>query len=236
MANLVLVQNPNSPYLDRPGELYHFPKQYLSRMESAVGDWVIVYEGRKGAFGYVGVQRISRIERDPALDGHFFAHVEPGSLIEFSPPVPRETSLGIAYETRLRGADGRPTSGGQNVSAVRTMDEQDFWQIVNAGLPRDSELPRTERTGEFAEATAPFEPFGERRDVLTSRKYRDRRFSAMVREAYSFRCAVSGLSLRNGGPEVQAAHIIPVAEGGHDIVQNGIAMSATLHWMFDHGS
>lgn len=32
---------------------------------------------------------------------------------------------------------------------------------------------------------------------------------------------------------MQAAHIMPVAAGGPDIVQNGIALSATVHWLFD---
>ena len=43
--------------------------------------------------------------------------------------------------------------------------------------------------------------------------------------------------MRNGGgrPEVEAAHIIPVAERGPDTVRNGIALSGTLHWMFDRG-
>ena len=39
----------------------------------------------------------------------------------------------------------------------------------------------------------------------------------------------------NGGGrfEVQAAHIWSVADGGPDIVQNGLALSATCHWLFD---
>ena len=36
-----------------------------------------------------------------------------------------------------------------------------------------------------------------------------------------------------GKAEVQAAHIWSVADGGPDIVQNGIALSATCHWLFD---
>ena len=35
--------------------------------------------------------------------------------------------------------------------------------------------------------------------------------------------------------EVEAAHIIPVAHGGNDIVPNGLALSRTLHWSFDNG-
>jgi putative restriction endonuclease len=48
---------------------------------------------------------------------------------------------------------------------------------------------------------------------------------------------MSGLVLRNGGgrPEVEAAHIRPVAEGGPDDARNGLALSGTLHWMFDRG-
>lgn len=33
--------------------------------------------------------------------------------------------------------------------------------------------------------------------------------------------------------EAQAGHIWSVADGGPDIVQNGIALSATVHWLFD---
>ena len=45
----------------------------------------------------------------------------------------------------------------------------------------------------------------------------------------------TGLRLVNGGgrADVEAAHIWPVAEGGPDIVQNSIALSATCHWLFD---
>ena len=58
-----------------------------------------------------------------------------------------------------------------------------------------------------------------------------------VRAAYSNRCAMTGLRLINGGgrPEVQAAHIQPVASKGPDSVRNGVALSATVHWMFDRG-
>jgi putative restriction endonuclease len=36
-----------------------------------------------------------------------------------------------------------------------------------------------------------------------------------------------------GRSEAQAAHIWPVAEGGPDVVQNGLALSSTVHWLFD---
>jgi putative restriction endonuclease len=34
---------------------------------------------------------------------------------------------------------------------------------------------------------------------------------------------------------VQAAHIRPVEHKGSDSVRNGLALSGTLHWMFDRG-
>ncbi len=48
---------------------------------------------------------------------------------------------------------------------------------------------------------------------------------------------ILGQALRiiNGGgrSEVQAAHIQPVEANGPDLVQNGLALSATAHWLFD---
>ena len=46
---------------------------------------------------------------------------------------------------------------------------------------------------------------------------------------------MTGLRIINGGgrSEVQAAHIKPVADGGPDVTHNGIALSATVHWLFD---
>ena len=110
--------------------------------------------------------------------------------------------------------------------------------IVNAGLPPDLEeieARRYQQAAGLAEPPALFErPVIER---LLRRPYRDVAFRRKVRAAYGDVCAISGLGLRNGGgrPEVQAAHIRPVEEGGNDDVRNGIALSGTLHWMFDRG-
>ncbi len=71
--------------------------------------------------------------------------------------------------------------------------------------------------------------------MLVNRPLRDAAFRTSVVEAYKETCAVTGLWIVNGGGsvEVQAAHIWSVADGGPDIVQNGIALSATCHWLFD---
>jgi putative restriction endonuclease len=41
--------------------------------------------------------------------------------------------------------------------------------------------------------------------------------------------------MRGGHPEVQTAQIRPVAAGGSDSIRNGLALSGTVHWMFDRG-
>ncbi len=45
------------------------------------------------------------------------------------------------------------------------------------------------------------------------------------------------MRLINGGgrAETEAAHIMSVEAGGPDTVANGIALSGTVHWMFDRG-
>jgi putative restriction endonuclease len=71
--------------------------------------------------------------------------------------------------------------------------------------------------------------------MLVNRKIREASFRRQVCWAYADRCAVTGLRIVNGSgkAEVQAAHIVPVSNGGPDTVQNGIALSATAHWLFD---
>ena len=73
--------------------------------------------------------------------------------------------------------------------------------------------------------------------MTTSKPFRDRAFKHSVRRAYANRCAVTGLLLLNAKcqPEVQAAHIRPVSEKGSDSVRNGLALTGTVHWLFDNG-
>lgn len=243
MVKAVFIQSSHSDYLDRPGEVYHFPNRaYLSRVAQTVGDWVIFFEGRRGgARGYYGVQRVLRIEPDPANADRSFAILDRGSELGFENPVPRLLMDGSPWET------GLPLVRGNNTSAVRLISDADFAAIVTEGLrelpiadalPREGALPSV-ATG-FAEAVQqPFEgPQPDvRAQVLTSRAFRERSFARQVKRAYRGRCAISGLELRNGGgrPEVEAAHILPVEERGPDTVRNGLALSGTIHWMFDRG-
>lgn len=240
MSKAVFIESRHSHYSDRPGEVYHFPnRNYLSLVQQTIGDWVIFYEGRRGGGrGYHRVQKVEAITPDPADPTYSFALLDRSSAWDFETELPREKADGSLWET------GLARMGGNNTSAVRLIPDRDFAAIVNAGLsyPREPDtLPREGDISGFYDPPAPFTPQApqrvERGHVLTSRLLRDQSFSRLIRRTYAGRCAFSGLELRNGGgrPEVEAAHILPVAERGPDTVDNGLALSGTLHWMFDRG-
>lgn len=245
MANAVFIQNPVSIYKDDPGKAYHFPRRYLNMVRETIGDWVVFYEGRKGAFGYTTIQRVIDVVPDEAIPDHFYAILEQASEWTFEQIVPRANETGQAFEVSLRGEDGRPISGGVSVSAVRRLTKQEFASIFEYGMSEivgPDAIPRTDALGYdgFADPLRPFEHAvlqEYREEVLTSRKRRDQSFARQVKAAYQGRCAISGLDLRNGGgrAEVEAAHIRPVADKGPDTVRNGLALSGTVHWMFDRG-
>ena len=237
MAHAVFIQNPNSIYDDSHGLHYHFPKSYLGMVQETVGDWVIFYEGKKGLQGYTHVQKVTGVRPDLLREDHWYADLDPSSMLDFETLVPRLDETGQPFEKRL------PLSGGLNASAVRRLSPAEFAAIINMGLTEieaPESIPRHDTMYHFADPQADFEhPVlkTDRKSILTSRPLREASFARQVKRAYAVRCAISGLELRNGGgrPEVEAAHIRPVEAEGPDIVRNGLALSGTLHWMFDRG-
>jgi putative restriction endonuclease len=172
----------------------------------------------------------------------FLALIAPGSYLEFPDPVPFIVEDGIV-ETGLLNEAGRISGRAQ--AAVRGLSAHDFRRIVSRGvdegellLPREArELVKPARLAVEDHRQAPFveEQVRERLTALGSRLVRDRVSRKVVLRAYGERCGVTGLKLINGGgrAEVAAAHIRPVEHNGPDIINNGIALSGTAHWMFD---
>ena len=239
MAKLVLMHKADSIYEDDLDTVYDFPKAYLKAVEAAVGDWVIYYEPAKaGPRGYFAVAKIGGVIAKPGVADRYLALIEGRSFLFFDREVPRLVD-GRPLEASLTTAEGTVRKGGAQQLAVRRLSEADFARIVNLGLPQDLEAIEARRYA-AAPSGADDPPGLFERPVLerlTRRAYRDVAFRRKVREAYDHRCAISGLDLRNGGgrPEVAAAHIIPVDRNGSDSVRNGLALSGTLHWMFDRG-
>jgi putative restriction endonuclease len=241
MAKAVLIHRSDSIYDDSPAERYQFPKLYLGRITACVGDWIVYYEPTKAqeARGYFAVAKIAEVVPDHGAAGMFIAVIEPGSYMDFATPVPFHGASGYV-EHGVLNEHGRLS--GRARAAVRSLSIADFNRIIDLGLAEDDDfLPRVGTSEDYSvrEEQTPFAYEVERTRVadLSSRLVRDRLFRRRVVSAYESRCAFTGLKLINGGgrAEVEAAHIRPVNQGGPDIITNGIALSGTVHWMFDRG-
>jgi len=66
------------------------------------------------------------------------------------------------------------------------------------------------------------------------RPLRDAAFAKSVKEAYLSRCVFTGICLINVGGKSEVDTAL-VSESGPDSTRNGIALSKTVHWMFDRG-
>ncbi|MGJ4952510.1 HNH endonuclease [Bradyrhizobium sp. HKCCYLS20291] len=243
MSYCVFMHRTDSIYDDSPAEQYQFPKQYLGRAQGSVGDWIVYLEPTKvhGTRGYFAIARVERIIPDPKAPGMYLALIQPGSYLEFVNPVPFSEANGPTERGLLNDAG---KLSGRAQAAVRPISPQDFQRIIELGLDdRDAVLPRIPANANlvdgFEEDQAPLvsEQLRDRIQRLTSRVVRDRMFRKIVLRAYGERCAITGLKLINGGgrAEVNAAHIRPVEANGPDLVNNGLALSGTVHWMFDRG-
>lgn len=238
MGFAVFVHRADSIYDDRPDEQYQFPPQYLSRVQAAVGDWIVYYEPTKVRLtrGYFAVAKVADIVADRSAPGMYLALIEPGTYLPFAIEVPFLFVGGRPTESGLLNEDDKLSGRAQ--AAVRPLSAVDFNRIVAIGLD-DAELvaSRTGGTDGLEEHQTLFEIERERVEHLISRPLRDHVFRTIVLRSYDQRCGVTGFKFINGGgrAEVDAAHIHPVEANGPDIVQNGIALSRTVHWMFDRG-
>ena len=210
-----------------------------------MNSWIVYREPQrnKGRRAYVAVARVVRVEDDRGRAGHAYAYV--ADYLPFDRPVPFVED-GRYAEAPLR-AIGDPTRVGAHVQgkSIRALSEEDFADIVRRGfgttlasenaIRLELDAAHVDRST-FDLLEAPIEE-QERRieQILVNRKIRDASFRGQVCDAYDSTCAITGLKIVNGGgrSEAQAAHIWPVTEGGPDVVQNGIALSSTVHWIFD---
>jgi putative restriction endonuclease len=246
VTKAIFTSKVEPSYDDLPEERYHFPRTYIRQVEAALGDWIVYYEPRRsssdlssrgGRQAYFATARVAKIEHDPHRDEHFYAYVS--DYLEFDHSVPFRQN-DFYFESALQRNDGA-TSKGAFGRAVRNLSDLEYDLILKAGFNqtlRETETANPSDTAdrlEFDEEEKPFErPIVER---MIARPFRDAAFATSVKIAYSNTCAMTGLRIINGGgrAEVQAAHIRPVAAGGNDSVRNGLALSGTVHWMFDRG-
>lgn len=241
MSKGVFVVGSHSIYEDEPDRFYRFPPRWLRAASAVVGNWIIYQEPRRaGQRGYYAVAKVERIVRDPANEEMYLALIEPGSFLEFGRDVPFQLD-GRAVERGLLNPDGR-LNNGRAIQSIRTISDADFNRIVELGLIAEDELLPREDADAPALSSVGEDVFGwtgpvDRATMLVSRTVRDRQFRKRVLDVYESRCALTGMRIINGGgrAETQAAHIMSVEAGGPDTVANGIALSGTVHWMFDRG-
>lgn len=237
MANAVFLHKPSSIYDDNPTERYHFPKMYLRAVEQTVGDFIIYFEPKRGgSHSYVATAQVTRIDNDPNSSGLFYARIDPVTYLPFISTVKYEGPGGV-YEHALGMPDGS-INRGLIQRAVRIIASSEYEAIMAAGMAApdfwlhnssDSDRPlgfSDQPQADFVRPTATYD-----------RNLRSRAFTLQIQSAYDRTCAVTGLKILNGGgrPEVQAAHIKAVEDQGPDWVRNGVALSGTIHWMFDKG-
>ena len=244
MTKVVLTSKVDPTYDDLPEERYHFPKTYLRQIEQAVGDWIVYYEPRRstgdlsssgGRQSYFATAKLLRIEQDPTQKDHYYAFVS--NYLEFDHPVPFRHGTQY-FESALQREDGETNKGAFGRS-VRVIPDNEYELILQAGFTETLGLtkPATAMQSEplYEISDAPFD----RRIVerVVARPFRDAAFAVAIKDAYQNTCAMSGLRSVNGGgrAEVQAAHIRPVSEDGPDSLRNGVALTGTVHWMFDRG-
>lgn len=252
MTKAVFTTKMLPTYADLPERQYHFPTQtYVNQISPAVGDWILYYEPRRssgdvmsrgGRQAYFATAFVEEIVPDPDRPDHSYAIVS--NYLPFSSPVPFK--VGDTYfEKALRKPDGS-TNKGAFGRAVRLISDDEYRLILATGFATvlaSPEVPTVDVAaapqGLVAINDDP-EPTEQERKIeekLVSRPFRDRAFSAAVKSAYEHTCAVTGFKILSkvGNSEVQAAHIRPVGHRGPDSVRNGIALTGTVHWMFDSG-
>lgn len=237
MTKAVFTTKSNSEYDDVREERYHFPAYYLGRVQQAVGDMIVYYEPRRGngRSAYIAVARVESVYPDPVRDDHYYARIVDHMNFDQMVPFRHGDEL---FESSLRST-GTTGLSGEFRNAVRLIPDHELEAILAAGymMPLAQEDNGRETAQGFAEEAIEFQrPIVEQ---LIRRPFREAAFSRQVKAAYGNRCAFTGLDMRNGGgrAEVDAAHIKPVGEGhnGPDSIRNGLALTKTVHWMFDRG-
>jgi putative restriction endonuclease len=242
LAKGVFTTKVNPTYDDLPEVRYHFPKTYLNQARATIGDWIVYYEprrqdanaaGRGGRQVYFATARVQRIASDPHRPDHYYAFVT--DFLEFEHTVPFRQG-GKYLEGALMKEDGSTNKGAFGRS-VRLISDNAYQLILQLGFTRLTDGQIEDADGMVAEAPEAYaRPMVEQ---LRFRPFRDAAFTQNVRAIYNFTCAMTSLSIINGGgrSEVEAAHIRPVGNdhNGPDSMRNGLALSRSIHWLFDRG-
>ncbi|MCX5579375.1 HNH endonuclease [Kaistia terrae] len=234
---------------------YYFLPAFLHQAQAARHSRIIYYEPKRGSGvpqrrhlrGYCFARAsIADIVQDPLCPGYYCALIE--NYREFDRPV-TFSEVGVFFEISQRNSPGSK----QSVLFGRTvlnLSDPEFQRIIAAGFPNrnpgdelhafaSNPIASSCASGMDEEAAAFLDDLSPRGidGLFITRLHRERGFAPAVLEVYDYRCAMSRIKVLfpAGTAECEACHIQPVARGGPDDVRNGIALTATLHKLFDRG-
>lgn len=214
---------------------------FENRPQISAGDKIIVYDYSKNEiFGYLTALTESRqnIVED-ALGGTY--------------PFQVRVSWDVLYRlnsTKFPKIETNETISQEEFKEIHRLLETEGTQILlpDRGSPEAAhgggaiEYPSEHDVSKARtdlEAQLDEEPpdSGETDYIDTEQIARSEAFRRAIREAYQYRCAVCGSQRETieGHPEVEAAHILPKAEGGPDDIRNGMALCKLHHWAYDGG-
>lgn len=235
MSYLILEMREESGWGDSNIH-YEFPARYLRQFEEAMAGGpaiALIYEPKRagGRMAYVAWTRINRVPVRNAVTGAYTVDFDSG-LRSFDQPVPFALN-GIPVEHRLREVAPRDYGRAVQGRAVRAIPEANAVEILALGSATYTRTRVYDIPGAAIDAR-------ERVRRTIEQIERDAKFRDLVLRNYSFRCSITGLGI---GPNpasrlhgvLDAAHLKPVAHSGPDLLCNGIAMTPTLHRLFDGG-
>jgi hypothetical protein len=140
----------------------------------------------------------------------------------------RHLLLGLGYVENFDSAAG--------LFRIRGLTFDEVAAVTGTALSEESdELIETALRLESLEKWVPFAA-EDRAVYKISRQKRDAAFRSIVLSNYNHACAVTGQRFHSPHHvEADGAHIIRKDVRGTDDPRNGIALSRSTHWAFDHG-
>jgi len=233
MRFLILERREETGYADTDSG-YEFPinyEKFFRGASRAQPICAIIYEpirkgGRKAFVGW------SEIVEAPTRNIQGRWHVSfDGSIRSFDQVVPFLVN-DKPVEHRLR--DVPPLRRGAMLQgrSVREIPADNALEILALGSSSDV------RTRIYC--VDPELPLAQRRKLQVAAYARNSIFRDTVLTAYSYRCAVTGLSTAKLpasrlASALEVAHIRPVSEMGPDALGNALVLTPTLHRLFDAG-
>lgn len=202
-----------------------FERRYYPLVSEAIDDLVIFYAARTTRSGgeYYAVGRVGRICSSVG-DGHLTASVSEFTRLEA--PVPAFGAAGV-YESALIGRNWRSMVQ----RAVRAIPDIEAEAILNDACA--TPVPAADN-GFGEERQSPYMPFQRRREHV-ERWCRCISLRQRTRTEYQHRCSFTGCGQRGkfGQIEAECCHIVPVEDGGIDVISNTLLLGRSIHWAFD---